>query len=65
MGCLNNPLQFPDKSMYENVQFSENVITDLAEKPIRYFNVCVVKLFFKKELEYFTYYFGKATNLEK
>ena len=52
--------------LYEDVNFNENILTDLVEKSNKIFScLCSRKLISEKELKYFTYSFKKATNLGK
>ena len=58
--------QLQDRNMYEDVEFSENILTDLVTKSSKIFkHLCSHKLISEKELKYFTYNFKKATNLGK
>ena len=53
-----------DKSIYEDVRVSENILIALVERSNKIFTgLCNHKLISEKELEYFTYSFKKATNL--
>lgn len=51
--------QLEVQNIYEDVKFSENILTNLAEKPMKNLNVCVAINWF----QYFTNNFKKATNL--
>ena len=52
--------------MYQEVKFSENILTDLAEKSNTMFkNLRRKGIISKKELKYFSFEYKKATNLGK
>ena len=63
---LETSRQLQDQNIYENVNFSENIVTDLVAKSNKTFKrLCSHKLISEKELRYFTYKFKKAINLGK
>ena len=58
--------QHQDKSVYEDVRFSKNILINLVERSNEIFKrLCSYKLISEKEMKHFTYNFKKATNLRK
>ena len=58
--------QLQDQSIYEDIKFNENILTDLVAKSNKIFTrLCSHKFISAKELKYFTNNFKKATNLGK
>ena len=58
--------QHQDKSVYEDVRFSKNILINLVERSNEIFKrLCSYKLISEKEMKHFTYNFKKATNLSK
>ena len=54
--------QLKDRKMYQEVRFSENILTDLVEKSNTMFKNLRRKIS-EKELKYFSFEYKKATNL--
>ena len=58
--------QLKDRKVYQEVRFSENILTDLVEKSNTMFkNLRRKGVISEKELKYFSFEYKKATNLGK
>ena len=58
--------QLKDRKVYQEVRFSENILTDLVEKNNTMFkNLRRKRAILEKELKYFSFEYKKATNLGK
>ena len=58
--------QLKDRKVYQEVRFSENILTDLVEKSNTMFkNLRRKGIISEKELKYFSFEYKKATNLGK
>ena len=58
--------QLKDRKVYQEVRFSENILTDLVEKSNAMFkNLRRKGVISERELKYFTFEYKKATNLGK
>ena len=58
--------QLKDRKVYQEVRFSQNILTDLAEKSnIIFKNLRRKGVILEKERKYFCFEYKKATNLGK